>query len=253
MSFSHLPSAVLLNIASNLQEQERFVALYATVSRPWNSCVEALTFGELRIDSKQRLHQATRCLSRDRLAALRSVHIYVQLPEYGKSQWFEPESDEDRDINDRVFSESVKTVFNVINSWPVNRLTLSIQAMSKSDLDNMENMDLKVERDERTNPGSDHARYESSFLHLTENLPSISGVSKLVLRGVNQVEIFYSKRPWNCCPRLMSGETAARIIQACLGVSSVEAALSDGESKDLELRIRERQGKLFSSDALRTA
>ncbi|KAL2030179.1 hypothetical protein VTO58DRAFT_107533 [Aureobasidium pullulans] len=77
-------------------------------------------------------------MNSDRRAALHGIDIIIQLPEYGKDRWYEFESEHEKDTNNIVFSDSLREVFDILNSWQEYkgdhaRLTLAIQAISKSD------------------------------------------------------------------------------------------------------------------------
>jgi hypothetical protein len=122
------------------------LAKYSTVNRSWNSVIEALTFRELRSESLDHLQQIPGHMDSDRWAALRSIDIIIQLPEYGKDRWYEFESEHEKDTNNIVFSDSLREVFDILNAWQEYKgdhahLTLAIQAISKSDSWHLGNID----------------------------------------------------------------------------------------------------------------
>ncbi|THX06765.1 hypothetical protein D6D17_04920 [Aureobasidium pullulans] len=85
-------------------------------------------------------------MNSDRRAALHGIDIIIQLPEYGKDRWYELESEHEKDTNNIVFSDSLREVFDILNSWQEYKgdhaqLTLAIQAISKSDSWHLGNID----------------------------------------------------------------------------------------------------------------
>lgn len=155
MSFNDLPPSMLLSIASKLEKVD-ILSRYATINRPWNSVVEALTFRELRSESIRHLRQFPEYLNSDRWKAFRSLDVIIQLPEYTEEQWWDFETDQDKEINDAVFSVSLKEVFTIIDSWKMYRsgashMSLAIQAISKSDYWHLTGHD-RVQRGARCGP-----------------------------------------------------------------------------------------------------
>lgn len=137
MSFNDLPPSVLLSIASRLERVD-FLSRYATLNRPWNSVVEALTFRELRSESLDHLRQVPEHMNSDRWDAFRSLDVIIQLPEYSEEQWWDFETEQEKEVNDTIFSDSLKEILAIIDSWKVHRtsayrMSLAIQAISKSD------------------------------------------------------------------------------------------------------------------------
>ncbi|THX47820.1 hypothetical protein D6D06_09429 [Aureobasidium pullulans] len=224
MSFDQLPSAILLLVASHLQSIDGSLAEYFTVNRSWNSVIEALTFRELRSD--------------DRRAALHGIDIIIQLPEYGKDRWYEFESEHEEDTNNIVFSDSLREVFDILNSWQEYKgdhaqLTLAIQAISKSDSWHLGNID-RIRRRGRAASAAADVRLEA------RELPPLLTVSNLSFRGALHVRQLPGNPSRPCCPRLLSGKTITRVTKACTRVRDVAAELSDKESKNLVLRNAER-------------
>ncbi|THY86318.1 hypothetical protein D6C95_07625, partial [Aureobasidium pullulans] len=215
---------ILLLVASHLQFIDGSLAKYSTVNRSWNSVIEALTFRELRSD--------------DRRAALHGIDIIIQLPEYGKDRWYEFESEHEKDTNNIVFSDSLREVFDILNSWQEYkgdhaRLTLAIQAISKSDSWHLGNID-RIRRRGRAASAAADVRLEA------RELPPLLTVSSLSFRGALHVRQLPGNPSRPCCPRILSGKTITRITKACTRVRDVAAELSDKESKNLVLRNAER-------------
>lgn len=110
MSFNELDAVILMLIATQLHKDESHIAQYATVSWPWLSVIEALTFRRLRLDS-ERLHQSSQYLTPDRRAALRNLDVTIHLPEYGENKWNRLETEAEKATNNETFSTSLATLF----------------------------------------------------------------------------------------------------------------------------------------------
>lgn len=246
MSLNDLPSSILLSIASRLEEVD-FLAGYATIDRPWNAVVEALTFRELRSESLEHLSRIPDHMNPDRWEALRALDIIIQLPEYGGEKWHDLETEKDKQTNNVVFSNFLRETFATINSWQQYRcgppqMTLAIQAISKSDNCHLD-IRNRIKRRGKAAPGMEDVRIEASYPHLRGDLPYCPSVSSLVFRGARLLRQLPGEPSRPCCPRLLSGETVIRIIKACRSANIVQLGLSDQESKDSELRDRERTGE----------
>ncbi|CAD0097249.1 unnamed protein product [Aureobasidium mustum] len=243
MSFNDLPPSILLSIASRLEEVD-FLAGYATIDRPWNSVVEALTFRELRSKSFEHLSRIPDRMNPDRWEALRALDIIIQLPEYGREKWHDLEIEKDKHTNNVVLSDSLRETFATINSWQQYRcgppqMTLAIQAISKSDYCHLD-IRNRIKRRGNAAPSMEDVRIEASYLHLLGDLPYCPSVSSLVFRGARLLRQLPGEPSRPCCPRLLSGENVIRIIKACRSANIVQLELSDQESNNSELRDRER-------------
>lgn len=186
-------------------------------------------------------------MNSDRRAALHGIDIIIQLPEYGKDRWYEFESEHEKDTNNIVFSDSLREVFDILNSWQEYKgdhvqLTLAIQAILKSDSWHLGNID-RIRRRGRAASGAADVRLEASYLRLQGELPPLLTVSNLSFRGALHVRQLPGNPSRPCCPRLLSGKTITRITKACTRVRDVAAELSDKENKNLVLRNAERSGK----------
>jgi hypothetical protein len=247
MSFSQLPPAVLSLIVTHLCETNRWLAPYATVNKSWNSVVEALTFRVVRSSSIEHLRRIPLHMNVSRWKALRTIDLIIQLPEYSREQWYEPENEDYKTTNNVVFSDSLRKAFSIINTWhdaglQNGRLALEIQAISKSDYWHLGKVD-RISRRNRVAPGAADLRLEASYLHLTGELPLLPSVSHLVVRGAHRVRYIPGNPNRPCCPRLMSGEAALHIMRACPQLEIVELELSDKESRDFQLRNEQRFSK----------
>ncbi|KAH0046103.1 hypothetical protein KCU78_g151, partial [Aureobasidium melanogenum] len=244
MSFNDLPPAILTLIAVHLLNANLRLSPYATINKSWNTVVEAVVFRELRSESLDHLAKIPDRMNPDRWEALRALDVIIQLPEYDKKQWHDLETEKDKNTNNAVFSDSLREIFATINSWQgykcgLPRITLAIQATSRSDYCHLD-MRNRIKRHGNAAPDMEDVRIEASYLHFLGSLPNCPTVSSLVFRGARILRQLPGNPTRPCCPRLLSGESVIRITRACPSVNRIELELSDQESKNLELRNRER-------------
>ncbi|KAG9678707.1 hypothetical protein KCU99_g1085, partial [Aureobasidium melanogenum] len=244
MSFNDLPPAILTLIAVHLLNADLRLSPYATINKSWNTVIEAVIFRELRSESLDHLAKIPDRMNPDRWEALRALDIIIQLPEYDRKQWHDLETQKDKNTNNAVFSDSLREIFATINSWQQYksgppRMTLAIQAISKSDYCHLD-MRNRIKRHGNAAPGMEDVRTEASYLHFLGSLPNCPTVSSLVFRGARLLRQLPGNPTRPCCPRLLSGESVIGITRACPSVNRIELELSDQESKNLELRNRER-------------
>ncbi|KAG9663417.1 hypothetical protein KCU64_g1321, partial [Aureobasidium melanogenum] len=252
MSFNDLDAVILMLIATQLQQDESRIAQYATISRPWLSVLELLTFRHLCVDSDDRL-QLSHYLTPDRRLALRKLDVTIHLPEYGQDKWRELEFESEKAINNQIFSTSLTALFEIIDSWttlavsdsPIPksssyarhvqpRLTLEVQAICKSDYYHMDHQDSACRRC-ISELDCVTTRHESSYLHLVRQLPPLPAISDLIIHG-GAPRVFQEIHP-----RYISVQAALRIVEACPFADSVDLQLSDMESKRLTQRNLERE------------
>ncbi|KAH0034733.1 hypothetical protein KCU78_g2198, partial [Aureobasidium melanogenum] len=259
MSFNDLDTVILMLIADRLHKDESRIAQYATISRRWLSVLEALTFRHQRVDSDDRLRQLSHYLTPDRRAALRSLDVTIHLPQYGPFKWRELETEPEKAINNQIFSTSLTTLFETINSWSIHavsdspiskssssargsrpRFTLKIQAICKSDYYHMDYQDADRRRcmsERMSNLDCVMTRQESSYLNLVRQLPPLPTVSELIIHG-GAPRVFQE-----VYPRYISAQAALRIVEACPFADRVELQLHDMESKRLTQRNIEREAR----------
>ncbi|KAG9606206.1 hypothetical protein KCU77_g328, partial [Aureobasidium melanogenum] len=257
MSFNDLDTVILMLIADRLHKDESRIAQYATISRRWLSVLEALTFRHQRVDSDDRLRQLSHYLTPDRRVALRSLDVTIHLPQYGPFKWRELETEPEKAINNQIFSTSLTTLFETINSWSIHavsdspiskssssargsrpRFTLEIQAICKSDYYHMDYQDADRRRcmsERMSNLDCVMTRQESSYLNLVRKLPPLPTVSELIIHG-GAPRVFQE-----VYPRYISAQAALRIVEACPFADRVELQLHDMESKRLTQRNIERE------------
>jgi hypothetical protein len=255
MAFDKLPATILSNIVSFLSPP---LAEYATISHSWKSVIEAFTFRDLKINSTDRLHQINDIVTYDRRGATRQIDFTVLLPEYGEDTYGVIESEEDKQRNNAVFTESLRRFFQTLRLWQSDSesdgkgnsrtggLKLVIRAFSKSDIGNMEDADEKQKRiDYSGDEDIGATRFETSYLHLDGELPEVSVVSDLEVYGRNN----WMSDEVTCDPRPISGEAVACLMGCLTRLKRAHVQLSDEESRDMALRERERQGKTIRPDS----
>ncbi|KAI5194639.1 glycoside hydrolase/deacetylase [Aureobasidium subglaciale] len=177
----------LSNIVSFLQAP---LVAYATVSSSWKPVIEQSTFGELHIDSGERLNQLYHIFTH--YQAVRQIDFTVLLPRYGSDEYARIESTEDRQRNDAVSTKSLWSLFQALRLWQGDSVgdgknssrpggvTLVVRALSKSDIGNMEDQSEKRRRVELEGDEEIGAtRFESSHLHLDGELPKVAVIAEL--------------------------------------------------------------------------
>lgn len=216
-----------------------------------------MTFRGLRIDFAEHSGQLPEIVTDYRREAIRQIDFTVPLPEYGSEKCGLLESDEDKQRNNAVFTDSLKTFFQTPRLWKGDSAgdgkgscraggrTLVIRAFSKSDTGNMEDEGEKRKRMELAKSGKTDdisaTRFESSYLHLDGELPEVSVISELKVYGRNH----WMSDDLACHPRFISGNAAARLMMSFPRLRRAHLQLSDGESRDMALREREREGGMI--------
>jgi len=182
----------------------------------------------------------------DRRAAFRCLEVTVYLPVYEERRWAQLESVEEKNANNQTFTKSLRAIFKTINTWELSAslhnsqpghtgLTLEVQAICKSeywevDCSVQQNRSLYFEYDVHM------LRQENTHLQLLGELPLVLAVSELII---------HDGAPRNHrgrYPRLISGDAASCIAAACPRLRSIEAELSDRESRLPTSRGSERSG-----------
>jgi hypothetical protein len=125
-----LPNEIVANIISHLAAECRnhngddndsdsspaALAPYATVSRGWQQRIEAATFAHIRLTPARLASPlAAQALTPARVRRfVRSVHVDVLLPPYGEEARARREDEAERAVNDGVFTEVVRRVFELL-------------------------------------------------------------------------------------------------------------------------------------------
>jgi hypothetical protein len=158
-----------------------------------------------------------------------------------------------------VFTKSLRSLLQILRLWQndsagdgrgsarAGGITLVVRAFSKSDTGNMEDAIKKQERiDSEGDDDIGATRFELSYLHLDRELPEVTVISELEVYGRNH----WISDDLSCDTRPISGDAAARLIGRLPRLGRAYVQLSDEESRDIALREREREGKIFRANSL---
>lgn len=187
-----LPLETLLHIFSYLPDGA--LTACACVCRQWQVAAETLTFADLHIDSMD-LEDLPRIIHSSRSAGrcfhLRALYFKVILPKYSVAARGHYENHVDRDGNNRVFSQVITSLFEILSSWPDydHNMSLEIYARSPSDWQAEPDWTIRRIRQERGYAFPDeellHRRYKSSYLQLMDNvtLSNVKCITSLKVLG----------------------------------------------------------------------
>lgn len=192
---ARLPEEIIGNIVSHLTQQQtdgtddvgsggshsRSLIKYATISRSWQSPVEAKTFAQIRLTpARVASPLAAQALSPSRVHRfVRSIKVVVVLPSYSVDARTRREDDDEKLANNKAFTNFVQKVFSLL-STPVPeteqlldqgvsltdyrpKIKLSIKAVCVSDGEDWKDRQYRYRIGTH---GQDifQARYESSYL-----------------------------------------------------------------------------------------
>ncbi|KAK4186730.1 hypothetical protein QBC35DRAFT_386504 [Podospora australis] len=194
-----LPLEIVTNIASFLptrdlgENGQRVRPSIASLSRAWQSVMEPDVFRELNIKHTE-LDDFAAVFSTSqahRRTLLRTLYFSIVLPTYTDEQCAVYETNQDRAANDKVASEAVSALFDVLSAWGGSEssdLTLLIRIHSPMDGRHRGLDKLRQDRhDSIISRREDlfHRRYKYSYIRLTDTdkLPEIPCVSALFAQG----------------------------------------------------------------------
>lgn len=89
---------------------------YATISRPWQYAIESITFREMSLNNLE-LQFFSRIMVQHRCAMLRDLEFEIILPTYSDKACAKFETEKDKQANNQVFSEAVKSLLNLLRFW----------------------------------------------------------------------------------------------------------------------------------------
>ncbi|CAI7659207.1 unnamed protein product [Penicillium glandicola] len=171
----------------------------ACVCRQWQLAVEIFTFADLHINSAD-LEDFRQTIasphSAGRYSNLRNVYFKVILPEYSVAARGCYENEDDCDSNNRVFTQAITSLFQILSSWPdydEYKIFLKIYARSPSDWQAEPDWTTRTARRQRgyAFPEEDllNRRYESSSLQLTGKiaLPDVRCITSFEVPGCGDV------------------------------------------------------------------
>ncbi|KAJ5951931.1 uncharacterized protein N7479_010344 [Penicillium vulpinum] len=226
-----LPLEILEQIFSYHPES---LTAYACVCRQWQVAAEAFTFADLHIDSAS-LEDFRRIVasphSVSRYFYIRSLYFKIILPDYSVAARSQYENQDDRDGNNKVFTQAIKGLFESLSSWPNYdgyEVLLQIYAKSPSDWQSEEDWVTRRARQQRGHAFPEqellHRRYESSYLQLMEKvaLPDVKCITSLKVMGCDALR--------NIAP----GAVSVMVIHLPR-LETINAKLRDKEKKATEM------------------
>lgn len=199
------------------------LAPYSTVSRTWQTCVEARLFAHVRL-TPQRLREAPKILRPTRLETTRRIVLDIVLDRYDISAWDKPEDDQCQRRNNQAITIAIRALFNILaplNGNP-NYREIVLAAHSPSDFTHEGVIPIGLRR------------YISSYLELVEPkaLPDISCIQTLIIRQFT---------------RRFAPATVCKIAANMSGLRRIAGEFDDAALGDWNLRMRLREGKYLLS------
>ena len=126
VEFADLPQEVVILIASHLPQPSPYVnqsernpsnlPAYATISRAWQYAIECRTFRYIELKSPD-LQFFSRIMSKERRKILRLLRYYVVLPTYSDKRCAKFETEQDKTINNQIFTTAIKDLLGLLRSW----------------------------------------------------------------------------------------------------------------------------------------
>ncbi|KAK4156177.1 hypothetical protein C8A00DRAFT_30990 [Chaetomidium leptoderma] len=138
----NLPLELTAKIASYLPREDSNGALVrpniSSVSRQWKSAIEMITFRELKVKSTELAEFAANFSGSKshRRGLLKALGFSIVLPDYSNADCAIYESNQDRLVNDKVASDAVAALFDILSTWGSHRdnaVELIIDAYSPMD------------------------------------------------------------------------------------------------------------------------
>ncbi|GKU03591.1 f-box protein [Fusarium langsethiae] len=148
MSWNSLPSELRLQILSHAAEgyltPKEKAAPYATVSCKWQSVIEDIIFRNISLvigdvidlDNFAQLTSGDNAYRRD---IIRNISVIIVLPRYQCEESCQPESADEIQQNNHVFTELMQDLLGILSTWIPNLhphgLTLELNIKSYSDME----------------------------------------------------------------------------------------------------------------------
>jgi hypothetical protein len=240
MAAQSLPLETLLQIFGYIPGG---LAQYASVCRAWQIAVEKLTFADLHIDSSN-LEEfdeiTTSTKSPGRSHHVKNLFFKVKLPEYSFAArgWYETQRD--RDCNNRVFTQAIASLFQILSLWPNGSYEakhLEICSLSPCDWRAEEDWPGRSLRQQTAMAFPEQEllgrRYESSYLEILED----THIS-------NAMCITSVRFPGYSIHRKTAPKAFSKIISHLPRLQNINAELRDDERDDELLRDGLRNSKL---------
>ena len=102
--------------ANSSERGRALLPAYATISPSWQYAIERQTFREVAVKSIE-IDEFSRIVVQHRRTLLRRLELDVVLPTYTDGACAKFETEEDKQINNQVFTKAVKDLLALLRSW----------------------------------------------------------------------------------------------------------------------------------------
>ncbi|KAE9362878.1 hypothetical protein N431DRAFT_565013 [Stipitochalara longipes BDJ] len=239
---SHLIAASETAPAGQLQTPDK-VAIYATVSKDWQKCIEKHTFSSILL-TPARLDEFDQIIRGPRRKYVRLIALDVVLDSYDDEACCRYETEEGQQKNNRLFTQTLRRLFLTMSSWEGVQeadlgIYMSVKVYSPSDHSRLGQKEGRARRALRHRTGAAKdifdRRFDKSYLRLvnTENDGEASALPHSV-SAITGIEITAGYL------RHMYPASCSLILSQLPRLRTFRAYLWDDERKDLDLRKRAR-------------
>jgi hypothetical protein len=247
----NLPAETIDSIVGFIELKE--LSRYSALSTYFQSAVERRTHESITLKSTE-LDSFTKIFSSSRRRAILSNLLYqVILPKYDHRYYDRYERKSDRNANNRVYTEAIKSLFRLLSAWQDDSnssqlkdgfnprgIALEIRAYSPSDKPHRSDEDGAIRL---VSPGGDcdleHRRYKRSFLRVleTENIPAVSFIKSFSIFTWEEGDV-----------RFVEPSTVASLAGLMPGLERFDWTLPDNEKykQFAEARQERRYRKVFN-------
>ncbi|KAL2758563.1 hypothetical protein ACRALDRAFT_207704 [Sodiomyces alcalophilus JCM 7366] len=121
--------------AAQKRPKAHHLAAYSVVCKEWQHIIEPVNFATLKLTASD-LTDFEALVIGPRRRWLKYLWFRVELPKYPKKKSHTPETEEEQDENDTVFSYNICSLFEVLSTWPEEDspgFELELSARSPSD------------------------------------------------------------------------------------------------------------------------
>lgn len=121
--------------AAQKRPKSHHLAAYSVVCNEWRHIIEPVNFASLKLTASD-LTDFEALVVGPRRRWLKYLWFRVELPKYSKKKCYTPETEEEQDENDTIFSHNISSLFEVLSTWPEEDsagLELELSARSPSD------------------------------------------------------------------------------------------------------------------------
>jgi hypothetical protein len=245
---SHLITPSETAPAGQLQTPDK-VAIYATVSKDWQKCIERHTFSSILL-TPARLDEFDQIIRGSRRKYVRLIALDVVLDSYDEEACGRCETEEDQQENNRLFTRTLQRLFLTMSSWEGVQeadlgIYMSVKVYSPSDLSRLGQEEGRARRALKNRIGGANdildRRFDKSYLRLVN--PKNDGKASALphfVSAITEIDITAGNL------RHMCPASCSLILSKLPGLRTFNAYLWDNERKDLDLRKRARHGSYSS-------